>query len=351
MINRFLGQGFMALVLSLGLSVSVFAEFRANHPDQYRVVEGDTLWDISDLFLRDPWKWPEIWHANSQIANPHLIYPGDIIKLIYVGNKPMLTVQRGQNNARVMADGTIKLSPKARVSPIDSVIPAIPLDAVQAFLVDNRVVDREEIDASPYILAGGDKRIVMGVGDRIYARGAWEDREDLAYGVYRPGSAYLDPDTKEVLGYQAEDVGLANMITFDEDVATLHLLRSNQDVRIGDRLLPTIERNVDSTFYPKAPQEDITGKIIHVFGGVRNVSQYSVVVINRGDRENLAIGDVLAIYQVGEKVRDRVTSELIQLPSERSGLLIVFRTFEKVSFGLVLKATRILKVLDEVRNP
>ena len=348
MIKTFLRVVSASLLFAASIAGAV--TLKPNHPDHHVVTKGDTLWDISETFLQDPWMWPEIWHINTQIENPHLIYPGDIIKLIYIDKTPKLTLERGNKNVRVLPDGTIKLSPKARITPIDSVIPAIPLDAVQSFLVDNRVVAKEEINDSPYIIAGGDKHIVMGVGDKIYARGAW-DAGDQAYGVYRPGDAYRDPDTKEVLGYQAIDVGLANMVKVDGDIATLKLLRSSQDIRVGDRLLPTVERKVDSIFYPKAPAEEMEGKIIHVFGGVRNVSQYNVVVINRGDRDNLGVGDVLAIYRVGEKVRDRVTNELIQLPSERSGLLIVFRTFEKVSFGLVLKASRTMKVFDEVKNP
>lgn len=342
----------LALMVLVIQSTSLSAAtFKANHPERYSVVEGDTLWDISEMFLKDPWKWPEIWHLNDQINNPHLIYPGDVIELIYIGNQPKLTLQRRDKNVRVLSDGTVKLSPKARITPIDSVIPAIPLDAVQPFLVENRVVEPEVIEDSPYIIAGGDERIVMGSGDKIYARGDWAGTADQAYGVYRPGISYRDPDTNEMLGVQAVDLGLANIVEVNEDIATLKLLRSTQEIRISDRLLATVERKVDSTFFPKAPSTDIEGKIIHVFGGVRNVAQYSVIVINKGERDELAVGDVLAIYRVGEKVRDRFTSELLQLPSERSGLMIVFRTFEKVSFGLVLKSTRRMTLLDEVKNP
>ncbi len=325
--------------------------FKDDHPQEYEVRSGDTLWGIAETFLRDPWLWPEIWHINTQIENPHLIYPGDIVQLIQVDGKKMLTIGRtGRAKRTELPDGTIKLSPRARVSKLDSVIPAIPLEAVQSFLVDNRVVEREELDNAPYVLAGGEGHIIMGSGDKFYVRGQI-DQAQTAFGLYRKGVPFVDPDTGEFLGMEAKQLGLAKYLDTEKDISTMRLLRSGQDVRIGDRLLPTLERKVNSIFYPKSPVADITGKIIHVFGGVRNVSQYNVVVINRGEREKLAVGDVLAIYRNGEQTRDRFTNELIQLPSERSGLMIIFRTFEKVSFGLVLKAQKTLKVFDAVRNP
>jgi hypothetical protein len=320
------------------------------------VKKGDTLWGISETFLQDPWKWPEIWHANEQIENPHLIYPGDVIRLVYVGGKPKLTLDRPEstgiegNAVTQLPNGTVKLSPRPRISKLDSVIPAIPLDAVQSFLVENRVMTEAELDGAPYVVAGGDRRILLGAGDKLYVRGD-VDTSQTAYGIYRKGISFKDPDTGEVLGWEAIQLGLSKLTDTEGEISTLRLLTTSKDIRVGDRLLPTVERQVDSVFYPKSPKVDVEGKIIHVFGGVRNVSQYNVVVINRGERETVAVGDVLAIYRRGEQVRDRITSELLQLPDERAGLMIVFRTFEKVSFGLVLKAQKTLKVLDIVKNP
>lgn len=344
------------LIMASGWASAAEPPFKEAHPESYVVKKGDTLWGISETFLQDPWKWPEIWHANEQIENPHLIYPGDVVRLVYIGGKPRLTLDRpgttGLEGNRVtkMSDGTVKLSPKPRVSKLDSVIPAIPLDAVQSFLVDNRVVTEEDLDTAPYVIAGGDQRIVMGAGDKFYVRGD-VDSSQTAYGIYRKGVPFKDPDTGEMLGWEAIQLGLSKLTDTDDEISTLRLLNTTQDIRVGDRLLPTFERKVDSVFYPKSPKVDIEGKIIHVFSGVRNVSQYNVVVLNRGERDTLAVGDVLAIYRRGEQVRDRFTSELLQLPDERAGLLIVFRTFEKVSFGLVLKAQKTLKVFDVVKNP
>ncbi|MBL4794734.1 MAG: LysM peptidoglycan-binding domain-containing protein [Pseudomonadales bacterium] len=342
--------GLLSISLMTTLAFAEPVPLKSGHPERHYVERGDTLWGIAESFLNDPWLWPEIWHINDQIENPHLIYPGDIIKLVYIGGVPKLTVERAGQNVTMLADGTIKLSPKARVTPLDSVIPAIPLDKIQSFLVDHRIVERGALDDAPYILAGGEEHILMGTGDMFYARGEFTGAE-AAFGVYRGGEVFKDPDTGEVLGFEALELGLSRVMSVEGDIARLRLLSANEDVRIGDRLLETEERKVDSVFYPKSPADEIEGRIIHVFGGVRNVSQYSVVVLNKGDRDNLGVGDVLAVHRVGAQVRDRLTNELIQLPSEKSGLVIVFRTFEKLSFALVLTAQRTLKVFDEVKNP
>lgn len=346
-------KSFLRLVGGCLIGVAVQAsavELKPGHPDVYPVKQGDTLWDISNAFLSDPWLWPELWQVNPQIANPHLIYPGDLIKLVYIDGKPALTVERGPRTITYKKGDTIKLTPQVRVEQLDSVIPAIPLEHIQSFLVNNRVLTEDEIEQSPYILAGDENHIVMGLGDYIYGRGDWSEAHQ-AYGVYRKGPAYIDPQTKEVLGIAALDLGMARFESVESDVARFKVTSSREDMRPGDRLLPTEERKVDSVFYPKSPDGDVSGQIIHVFSGVRNVSQYDVVVLNLGDRDGISIGDVLAVHTKGEVVRDRVTKELVKLPDERRGILMVFRTFEKVSYGLVLRAEAPLQVMDVVKNP
>lgn len=344
-------KSFLGLVggCVLGIAVQASAvELKPGHPNVYPVKEGDTLWSISNAFLSDPWLWPELWQVNPQIDNPHLIYPGDLIKLVYIDGKPSLVVERGP---MVFKRGdTVKLTPQVRSEPLDSVIPAIPLDHIQSFLKDNRVLTDEEINKSPYILAGDEQHIVMGVHDFMYARGDWSDPHQN-YGVYRRGVVYQDPKTKEVLGVAALDLGMARYEKAENDVARFKITKSNEDIRPGDRLIPTEERKVDSVFYPKSPNGGVDANILHVFSGVRNVSQYDVVVLNYGDRDGATVGDVLAVFNQGEVVKDRVTQELVKLPDERRGILMVFRTFEKVSYGLILRAEAPLKVGDSVKNP
>ncbi|HEY9134593.1 MAG TPA: LysM peptidoglycan-binding domain-containing protein [Pseudomonadales bacterium] len=350
--------GALTICFACMLVYADVVKLNPDHPDVHHVVKGDTLWDISSAFLADPWLWPEIWHVNPQIENPHLIYPGDEIKLVYHKGEmrnlqgdvvevdgPVLTMTRGQN-------GVIKLSPAARVSPLSTAVPAISLDKIKGFLSNNRVVTKAELQGAPYVIAGNELHLIMGQGDKFYARGDWSEPAD-AYGIYREGDPYIDPDTQEILGYNAQSIGLAKMLATepDNDISTLRLVRQTEEVRIKDRLLETQERDIESVFYPKAPKEDVRGKIITVFSGVKNVSQWDVVVINRGERESIEVGDVLAIYRKGELVRDKITRELLELPAERAGLMMVFRTFEKVSYGLVLRATSSMAVLDEVRKP
>lgn len=320
---------------------------RLDHPDRHVVVKGDTLWDISETFLRSPWLWPEIWHVNPQIANPHLIYPGDVISLVYIDGQPRLTLQRGPG------DRTVKLSPEMRIEPIDTVIPAIPLDAIRPFLKNSRVTDQQTLDQAAYVISGHEGRIVSGGGDTMYARdGSGEQLAKYAsYGVYRPGQSYVDPDTGELLGIEALEVGLGKVVAKDDDISTVRLNSAEKEILAKDRLLPTEEVKVIPTFFPSAPEGDVNGKIIAVLGGVSQLGPYDVVAINRGDRESIEVGNVMAIYHDSGMAMDRVKNELVQLPPERAGILMVFRTFEKMSYALVLKAQRPLAVGDTLKNP
>jgi nucleoid-associated protein YgaU len=342
-----------ALLVSVGCLLTAYADdvFRDDFPERYIVQKGDTLWGISTKFLKSPWLWPEIWHANPQIANPHLIFPGDVVSLIYIDGKPRLTVNR---TLRLTPSGTDKLTPKARVSAIDDAIPAIPLDQINSWLLRNRVLEPGIMEASPYVIAGQEKRIILGAGDRLYARGEFASNIPN-YGVYRQGINYVDPDTDEVLGVQAIDVGGANMRALDGDIATLTVTRSTGDVRIGDRILPTEERLIEPTFFPSMPEQPINAKIMSVERGVSQIAILDVVGVNVGERDNLKPGNILTIYKRGEVIRDRRAdkskSVTVTLPDERAGMMMIFQTFDKMSLALVLKADRGIKVGDYARNP
>ena len=334
----------LLLLASAGI-VQAQVQLKEGYPQRYTVVRGDTLWDISGKFLREPWKWPEIWHANPQIANPDLIYPGDSLTLQYVDGQPRLMLDRAASR------GTLKLSPHVRSTPMAEAIPSIPLESINAFLLSNRIVDSvEDFKKAPYVLAGNAERVLSGAGDRIYARGQFDPQHSV-YGIFRQGKAYTDAKTKELLGINADDIGGGEIVSTDGDIATLALQRTTEEVRIGDRLFVSEERPINSTFMPSAPSRPVEGLIIDVPRGVNQVAKYDVVTLNKGRRDGLIEGNVLAIYKTSETVRDRITGEQVKLPDERAGLLMVFRTYEKLSYGLVLNATRSLAVQDKVRNP
>ncbi len=327
------------MLLSTSWAHAQGPEFRSDHPERYTVVKGDTLWDISSRFLNNPWYWPEIWHVNPQVNNPHLIYPGDELALVYIDGKPRLTK---------VDNGVVRLSPRVRSEPIDTPIPAIPLDAIDSFLSDTRIVTAEELEAAPYILEGEEGRIVTGAGDRVYARGKTPAK---SVGVFRRSRAHVDPETGEFLGLEARSIGDGDVIAENGDVLTVKLTRTREEVRIEDRLLPREDRRINTSFTPSAPEAPIEGEMIAVESGVTQIGQYNVVVINRGDREGLKVGNVLAVLKSGNLVKDPVTGETVALPDERAGLLMIFQAYEKLSYGLILTATRSLSVGDKVTNP
>lgn len=343
MANKLLGLIFAALLTAPALADEI--ALNPSHPDSYVVVKGDTLWDISGRFLREPWLWPEIWQVNPQIENPHLIYPGDLISLVYVDGKPQLRLQRGGHP-------NIKLSPTAREERLDRAIPTIPIDAIKQFLTQPLVVEEGELETAPYVVESADEHLITGAGDRVYVRGI-TDTTQGRYGVYHPGDKLLDPDTQELLGIQAIFLGDATVQRFG-DPSTLSLDRTTREIGIGDRLKPVSSDEIHASFLPHPPATETKGRIISVYDGVTQIGRYQIVAINRGAREGMEVGHVLRIHQAGEEVKDKVTpaaNDTVTLPDEDAGLLMLFRIFDKVSYGLVMEATRPIHVLDYVKNP
>lgn len=335
----------LILVLSCALSMPLALAdelLRADHPDQYTVVKGDTLWDISARFLRTPWRWPDIWYVNPQIANPHLIYPGDILELVYVDGKPQLRLRRGP----------LKLSPTVRSTPWDGAIPTIPVDAIGPFLTRPYVMDKDQLDKAPYVVAFADEHILGGAGQKAYVRSI-DQVDPTKFEIVRPGGPYKDAGTGEILGYEATYIG-SSELQRTGDPATVFINNTDVEAIIGDRLIPAGDEKATANFTPHAPPMPIEGAIISVLNGVSQIGQYNVVVLDRGARDGLKPGSVLRVDQRGEVIRDVVTADsrdTVQLPDEEAGLLMVFRTFERVSFGLVMHATRVMHVNDKVRNP
>ncbi|MDO6680863.1 MULTISPECIES: LysM peptidoglycan-binding domain-containing protein [unclassified Oceanobacter] len=322
-------------------------------PREYVVVKGDTLWDISARYTNDPWMWPEIWYQNSQISNPHLIFPGDVIGLMTINGETRVgIVSRGDASRTVkLSPGTVKLQPTARIESIESAIPAIPVGAIRGFLREHRVVDGDTLTNAPRILSGVDDHLLMGAGSRVYARGDFKLHSADAFGIFRQGQLYTDPETEEILGLEAIDIGLARVIARNGEIGTVELDRTNQQVAVGDVLLPTEDRELITQYFPKSPNGKVAGQILAVSDGVSQVGQYDVVVLNRGERDYLEPGDVLILKKAGAVVFDRAADEKVVLPEERAGSMMVFRTFEKLSYALIMRATRPLKVGDKFTSP
>ncbi|MAA71744.1 MAG: peptidoglycan-binding protein [Bermanella sp.] len=348
MLNPLLKRITLALCVVSFISVAHAVDLKPGHPVEYVVKDGDTLWDLSQTFLDDAWLWPEIWQINEQIENPHLIYPGDTIGLVYKGSQVKVTVK--QRSAAV--NEVVKLTPTARISMLASAIPPIPMTAISSFMTNSRIVKSKQLKGAPYVVAGDDNRILAGGGGKVYARGFDKGEEPQAgYGIFRKGQVFVDPDTSEVLGLEAREVGAGSVQAWDGDVATLSLGNTREEVMAGDRLLATEDRQVVANFIPSSPPDNVYGRMIAVLGGVTQIGQYQVVVVNQGDRDGVTEGNVLAIYKEGNTIIDRVTRQKVKLPSERAGLMMLFRVFDKVSYGLILRAKVPLSVGDEVRSP
>lgn len=313
------------------------------HPDRYVVVKGDTLWDISEMFLKDPWYWPEIWYANPQIANPHLIYPGDVISLVYIDGKPRLVLERG---------GTDRLSPRVRAEPLDQAIQTIPFEIIQAFLSKPAVLDKDTVENAPYIMTDRGGHLVHGAGTEVYVRGT-DFAEGTVYSVMRVGEKLVDPDDGDVLGYEGIYVGEGTIVRTG-DPSTMALNASEREAINGDKLLPAVN-SFPLYFAPRSPDQPVEGTIISVIDGVSLVGQYQIVTLNRGSKHGLEQGHVLAVYQAGRTERDRFSKgffkDKVQLPEEYAGLLMVFSTYEEISYGLIVRAESDIAVLDTVRNP
>jgi len=316
-------------------------------PNEYVVQVGDTLWDIANTFLRDPWYWPEVWYVNPQVENPHLIYPGDVLALVTIDGQTRITNVRGS---------TYRLSPQARISPLSESISSIPYEEISAFLSRGLVIEKDEADRLPYILATRGDHMIASAGNEVYIRGGQPAQNGTRYSVVHVGDELVDPDDGDVIGFQGIYIG-EGALSRGGDPATVALTDTNREALTGDRLIPE-SVDIPLNFFPKAPDIDVDGRIISVVDGVSLIGQYQVVVMNRGARNGLAPGDVLTVYQAGEVVTDRFGGnsfvgggEQVTLPDEEAGTIMVFKVYDRIGYGLVMEATSDIHVLDAVRNP
>jgi len=357
-ISRNYGRSAAALLVALAVGSAasgLFAQqgggipLNPSHPETYVVRKGDTLWDISSMFLRDPWYWPEIWYVNPQVENPHLIYPGDVLKLVYLDGKPQIQLSRGES---APASATERLAPRIREEQLSEAVTTIPYDAIAPFLSKGMVLSRSEIKKLPYIVALRDAHLVGASGNDAYVRGE-TGAEQSIYSVIHIGKKLRDPDDGDVLGY--EGIWVADgRIRRTGDPATLELNNSQREALKGDRLIAQHEP-LPLNFLPRAPDSPVEGTIVHVVDGVTQIGQYQVIVINRGTRHGLAPGHVLSVWQAGDKVADPVKpgalGRNVQLPDERAGTLMVFKTYDRLSYALVMQAEGPIRIRDKVRNP
>lgn len=369
--------------LSLHLNAQEIA-LKKNHPDRHVVVKGDTLWGISSKFLQDPWLWPKVWKFNrSQIKNPHLIYPGDVVLLDMSSGKPELKLLRE----------TITLQPGIVEEPLQkAAIPTIPLSVIAPFLSKPLVIEKDQLAGSPRIVAGQDNRVALSPGTKIYINKI-EEADGLNWYVYRPGDNLVDPDSKEVLGVEAVYLGDAKMTRYGEP-ATAVISKAKEEIFVKDRLVAAGDEAI-TNFVPHAPEIDIRGRIIKIYGGLAEAGPESIVAISRGAQDGVEIGHVLAINRYGRIIKDPEPSKstdndskpklkelnfevskdadgkpvvnfekksekndglalepgMIKLPDERVGLLMIFRVFDRVSYGLIMQASDPINTKDAVQTP
>ena len=318
---------------------------RDNAPDRHVVVKGDTLWGISAEFFKDPWKWPQIWGMNKDaIKDPHWIYPGDVIVL----DRATGTLHVGEA-ARIVAPDThsdtvvVKLSPRVRREDSEhDAIPSIPTADIAPFLSQPLIIDKDGLSGAPTLVATYEQRVILGNDDIAYVKGLPEDK-GIHWQIYRPGKTFLDPDSNEVLGREAIYLGDATVVKFAA-LSTIKITRAIQEINLGDRLVQT-SGALGSNYLPHAPEKQIAARVISIYGGVSQGGQNTVITLNKGRRDGLEDGHVLALYRKGETV-DRLT-----LPDVRYGLLFVFRTFDKVAYGLVMQTSLPVELLDKAQTP
>lgn len=355
------------------------SDVRPDAPVSYSVRQGDTLWGLASRFLKDPWKWPDLWQANRDtIGNPHLIYPGDVLRLDLSGAAPKLQVDRAEPRPE---DNVVRLSPRTRVEPLAVAVPTIPGKVIGPFLSQPLVAEADGLEALPRIVGTVEDRVIIGAGNSAYVTGLPPDGA-TNWQVFRPGKALKDPETGAVLGYEAEHVGEARVRQFGNP-STVDILRAKVEINVDDRLRPAPEATLPS-FIPRSPGKPIQGSIMSVQGGVSDFGQHAIVAINRGARDGIEPGHVLASIRKGHALgraragRPSIAAELLgirdedivalppfpdavfapattaaeaRFPDERNGIVMVFKTFDRLSYAMVMKSARPIAVGDLVATP
>jgi hypothetical protein len=371
---------------------------REDAPDRYVVVPGDTLWGISGRFLQDPWRWPQLWRMNQeQLRNPHRIFPGDVLVLDRSGAEPVLRLDAdAAARARRAVPGDVpadltahKLSPRVRAEPLkDKAVPTIPPSVIEPFLSRPLIVGQNELDGAPRIMATEENRISIGAGSLAYAHGLLDHGRNTVWQVFRRGDPLVDPESNEILGYLAIYLGEARVTKFGEP-STIAITKSTQEIAVGDRLMVATKEVPTFSYVPRAPWRPVRGRIVNTYGSLGETGPLGIVALSKGSSDGLEVGHVLAIHRsqstqrydlrrsplygkqgitADDSPRTYYTEELTprdaplyqrgqaisegdKLPDERYGLVMVFRTFDRASFGLVMQSSRPVAVNDVVTDP
>jgi LysM repeat protein len=327
---------------------------KSSAPAQYTVKRGDTLWAISNVFLKNPWQWPEIWYVNPKIQNPHRIYPGDVLVLAYD--------QAGHPQVSIGQAGSLHLNPALRSTPLDDAIPTIPYASIAAFLSRPAVMSRDEVKQAPYVLAFPDEHQAAGDDQIVYARGLAAAPTGTRYSIMHVGDKIVDPETGKTLGFEGVYAATA-VVQRPAAVTRTLLVDAARETLRGDCMIPD-SNTTPLNFSPRAPSQRVRGQIISVIDNVAVVGQYDIVAINRGARDGVGPGTVLAVDKAGDVVPDRGPASYadtdrnffgmtksVRLPTERAGTLLIFKSYDDMSFGLVVGASTTMRVADVVRNP
>ena len=325
-------------------------EVRDNAPDRHIVVKGDTLWDISAKFFTDPWKWPQIWGLNKDtIKDPHWIYPGDVIVLDR--STGTLRIASGSDAAPTVSPGVsgtvVKLSPRihSQESKHD-VIPSIPAEDIEPFLNRPLVIEKNALASAPAIIGAYEQRALLGNNDIAYVKGLSES-EGTVWQVYRAGKTFTDPDTKEVLGHEALYLGEVKVEKFG-DISTIRITRSIQEITKGDRLIQPAGETL-TNYMPHPPASQVSARVISIYNGVSQGGQNTIITLNKGSRDSLEKGHVLALYRKGETLKEK--GQTLTLPDVRYGLAFVFRIFDKVAYALVMQTRLPVTLMDSAQTP
>ncbi len=339
-----------------GKSMSV--PLAPNAPDTYVVKKGDTLWDISGVFLKYPWYWPEIWYVNPQVANPHWIYPGDVLRLIYVDGKPRITVGTA---------GEVRLSPQVRTDPLAQAIRTVPYDILMNFVQRPSLLTKKQVDKAPYVVGFRDGHIVGANTNEIYATDLKKPAVGAEYTIVHPGVELRDPDNGDLLGYVGHYAATTRVITttdakHQEPLTHLAVLDSGREIQQGDKVFPAVSTFGDDLVLSAPTDTKLNGQVLAVVDGLAVAGRYQVLAINRGKRDGLKPGNVVAIYARGLEVPDfysrgrdwtkfTANYSTVTLPNERSGTMLIFTVEDRMSYGLVVESIAPMRIGDFIKHP